>query len=220
MYPTEKSAKLLGITLDCNQKRKNQIQGSGGVINSMNSRLFLLRRLQRAISRDRLVRIADSLYTSIIRYGVQLYGKVRKSNLDPTDSLLDSLQVAINKFARFLHGSTLLDKINTKVIFKETNLLSINQINAQVKLLEVWKSMNFESYPIKWINRKDEIIRQGLKCSNKPDLIIKGKSPLQSQTFIHDAAMVWNSAPRALKECVSLNTVKKQINLFICTLPI
>ena len=213
----EQSAKLLGVTLDCNQKWKSQIQG---VISSLNSRMFLLRRLQRAISKDRLVRIADSIYSSIIRYGVQLYGKVRRTNLDPTDSLMDSLQVAQNKFARFLHGSTLLDKINTKVIFKETNLLSINQINAQIKLLEVWKSKNFDSYPIKWLNRKDEIIRGGLKCSNKPDLIIKGKTSLQSQTFINDAASIWNSAPSTLKECNTLGSVKKQINLFIRTLPI
>ena len=104
--------------------------------------------------------------------------------MDPTDSLLDSLQVAQNKFARFVHGSTLMDRINTKIIFKETNLLSVNQINAQIKLLEVWKSKNYDSYPIQWPNRKDQINREGLKSSNKPDLVIKGKSFLQSLTFI------------------------------------
>ena len=65
----EHSAKLLGITLDSNQKWKTQISGEGGVISNLNSRLFLLRRLARAISSDRLRRIADSLYTSKIRYG-------------------------------------------------------------------------------------------------------------------------------------------------------
>ena len=58
----ESSAKLLGITLDNNQRWKTQIQGTGGVISNLNSRLFLLRRLARAISKDRLKRIADSLY--------------------------------------------------------------------------------------------------------------------------------------------------------------
>ena len=101
----EKSSKLLGVTLDCDQKWKSQIQGTGGVISNLISRLFLVRRLSRAISQDRLKRIADSLYTSIIRNGVQLYGKVRRTNLDPTDSLMDSLQLAQNKFARFVHLS-------------------------------------------------------------------------------------------------------------------
>ena len=140
--------------------------------------------------------------------------------MDPTDSLLDSLQVAQNKFARFVHGSTLMDRINTKIIFKETNLLSVNQINAQIKLLEVWKSKNYDSYPIQWPNRKDQINREGLKSSNKPDLVIKGKSFLQSLTFINDAANVWNGAPSAIKDCTSLSSVKKQIKIFIQTLPI
>ena len=131
----EASAKLLGITLDCNQKWKTQIQGQGGTISNLNARLYLLRRLARAISKDRLRRIADSLYTSKIRYGLQLFGKVRQIESDPTEALLESLQITQNKFARFLHGSTLLDRINTKTIFKETNLLSINQLNAQIKLL-------------------------------------------------------------------------------------
>ena len=211
---------MLGITLDNNQKWKTQIQGTGGVISNLNSRLFLLRRLARAISKDRLKRIADSLYTSKIRYGVQLYGKVRFNDSDPTDSLLDNVQITQNKFARFLHGSTLMDRINTNTIFKETNLLSVNQINAQIKLLEVWKSLNIKSYPIQWKNRKDEIKREGLKTSNKPQLVTNGKTLIQSQTFINDGANVWNKAPIVIKECKSLYAVKKQIKLFVRTLPI
>ena len=83
----ESSAKLLGVTLDCDQKWKTQIQGIGGVISNLNSRLYLLRRLARSISNDRMKRIADSLYTSKVRYGVQLYGKVKLGDLDPTDTL-------------------------------------------------------------------------------------------------------------------------------------
>ena len=123
----ESSAKLLGINLDVNQKWKSQIQGTGGVISNLNSRLYLLRRLARAISSDRLRRIADSLYTSKIRYGVQLYGKVRLTESDPTDTLIKSLQTTQNKFARFIHGSTLLDRINTHHLLWNTT--SISQSN-------------------------------------------------------------------------------------------
>ena len=120
----------------------------------------------------------------------------------------------------FIHGSTLMDRINTKIIFNETKLLSINQINAQIKLLEVWKVQNDSSYPIQWIKRMDQLNREGLKSSNKPELVIKGKTCTQSQTFINDAASVWNVAPKVLKECTSLGSVKKQIKIFAQTLPI
>ena len=152
----------------------------GGLISNLNSRLYLLRRLARAISIDRLRRISDSLYTSKIRYGAQLYGKVRLTDLDPTEAVLESLQLTQNKFARFVHGSTLLDKINTKTIYQETQILSVNQIMAQIKLVEIWKSINFTDYPIQWKSRLDELKKEGLKSSNKPDLVIKGRTSIRT----------------------------------------
>ena len=186
----------------------------------LRSRLYLLRRLSRAISSDRMKRISDSLYTSKIRYGLQLYGKVRTNEQDPTESLLESLQTTQNKFARFVHGSTLMDRISTKRIFKETKLLSVNQINAQIKLIEVWKSLNFKAYPTQWINRNDVIRRTGLKTSNKPELVIEGISCIQSQTLVNDAAKVWNEAPAIIKECKTIITAKKHIQSYTQTLPI
>ena len=131
-------------------------------ISSLNSRLYLLRRLARAISSDRLRRIADSLYTSKIRYGLQLYGKVRLLNNDPTETLLESLQITQNKFARFIHGSTLLDRINITIIYKEIQLLSVNQIMAQIKLTELWKSINLKDYPTQWMSRAESMKKEGL----------------------------------------------------------
>ena len=186
----------------------------------MNSRLYLLRRLSRVISKERMKRINDSLYTSKIRYGVQLYGKVRTSDQDPTDSLLESLQVTQNKFARFVNGTSLIDRINTKTIFKDTKMLSVNQINAQIKLTEVWKSHNIKSYPIQWIKRNDVQKRSGLKSLNKPDLIISGLSNIQSHSFINDAARVWNEAPRQIKDSMTLSSAKKHIKSYVQTLPI
>ena len=115
----ESSAKLLGIIVDNNQKWTSQIKGSGGTINALNSRLYLLKRLGKVICKQRLRRVADSLYTSEIRYGVQLFGKVRLHDDDPKNALLNSLQTTQNKFARFLNGSKLGDKINNNSIYKK-----------------------------------------------------------------------------------------------------
>ena len=65
-----------------------------------------------------MARISDSLYTSKIRYGVQLYDKVRLTETESKESSLESLQITQNKFARFLHGSTLADRISTTTISK------------------------------------------------------------------------------------------------------
>ena len=94
---TDRSSLTCMDIMDSNQKWKTQIQGSGGTISNLNSRLYLIRRLSRVISQDRMRRISDSLYTSKIRYGVQLFGKVRLNEQDPTESLLESLQTTQNK---------------------------------------------------------------------------------------------------------------------------
>ena len=66
------------------------------------------------------------------------------------DGLIKSLQITQNKSARFLNGNILEDKVCTSKIFNDLNLLSVNQLNAQIKIREVWKSLKNENYPTKW----------------------------------------------------------------------
>ena len=69
----ESSTKLLGIKLDHDQKWNSQITS---LVSALNSRLYLIKRLSNSIEMKRLKKIADSLYMSKIRYGIQLYGRV------------------------------------------------------------------------------------------------------------------------------------------------
>ena len=55
-----------------------------------------------------------------------------------------------NKLTRFLNGSFVKDKISTKSILNNLNMLSVNQMNAQIKLSEAWKVTNVPDYPTKW----------------------------------------------------------------------
>ena len=58
--------------------------------------------------------------------------------MDSEQILLGSIQVAQNKLARFLVGKCLLDKVPMKDIYKELKMPTVNQVNAQIKLNEVW----------------------------------------------------------------------------------
>ena len=57
-----------------------------------------------------------------------------------------NIQKIQNKMFRILNNCTLKDKISTKSIASELKMLSVNQINAQVKLTESWKALNVEKY--------------------------------------------------------------------------
>ena len=78
--------------------------------------------------------------------GLQLLGKVRLTETDETQAWLKSIQLAQNKMTRFLNGTLVKDKISTKSIVKSLNMLSVNQMNAQIKLTEAWKISNVTNY--------------------------------------------------------------------------
>ena len=163
----------------------------------------------------------DSLYTSKVRHGLQLLGKVRFKDEDPTNGLLAKLQITQNRIARFLNNSKISDRISNVEIFKKNNLLSVNQLNCQIKLTEVWKSINTLNYPLQWDVKK--IPTDGSRTTRSTDNVtineIKHSSHF-STTFLNDAARIWNLAPRSIKECTSIYTAKKLIKIFASTLPI
>ena len=59
----EKSAKLLGMRFESNQKWTEHIYGSGGLLSSLNQRLFFIRRLKNLVGLPALLKISDSLFT-------------------------------------------------------------------------------------------------------------------------------------------------------------
>jgi hypothetical protein len=65
-------AKILGVMFDDNQCWSSQIKEVGGVLSSLNSRLFTIKRLSSAVRRERIERIADSLYISKLKYGLKM----------------------------------------------------------------------------------------------------------------------------------------------------
>ena len=134
------------------------------------------------------------------------------------------LQKTQNKMLRFLNKSRVVDKVNTKSILDKFNLVSVNQLNAQIKLTETWKSLNLSS----GINKNGISALQithveghrEMRSAFKGNLIENGKSKKAKKTFINDSARVWNNAPKQIKSCVSLSLAKKEIKAFVKTLPI
>ena len=86
---------------------------------------------------------------SKFRYGLQLLGSVRWKDLDPSNQDMEAIQKCQNKSLRVLTSTKISDKVSIKSMLKKLNMLSVNQINAQIKLIEMWKSTNIPNYPIK-----------------------------------------------------------------------
>ena len=93
--------------------------------------------------------MANSIFQSKIRYGLQLLGKVRWKTEDPVQGDLNAIQKVQNKMLWLLNNSRLIEKISTKTLLKNVNMLSVNQTNAQIKITDVWKALHDPYHPLK-----------------------------------------------------------------------
>ena len=99
-------------------------------------------------------------------------------------------------------------------------MLSVNQMNAQIKLTQAWKITQLPEYPIKWEMKKtkdDERLTRATLANMVPET---ARSNLSQATFNNDAKKIWNMAPSSIKECTSLYSAKNAIKNFVATLPI
>ena len=162
----------------------------------------------------------SGIYTSKIRYGLQLIGKVRTEVHESSQSDLNALQKTQNRLIRLLSGTKLSNKISTGSLLKNLKMLSVNQLNAQIKLTEIWKAVNNENHPISV--KKSTLIQGERELRSKFDgkLIESGFSNLAKDSFLSDAIRLWNKAPDAITKCSSIYSVKKEIKVFVKTLPI
>ena len=147
------------MSFDANQGWQTQIYGTGGTIMSLNRRLFVIRRLKNHLNNSSLLKLVDGIFTSKIRYGLQLLGKVRLQDSDPINKDFENIQKVQNKLIRLLTNTKLIDKVSTSSLLQKTNMMSVNQINGQIKIQEIWKSINIEKYPIKtnFVIRNNEV---------------------------------------------------------------
>ena len=216
----ERSAKLLGVTIDDSQHWNSQIYGKGGTLSSLSSRMFVVKRIQNQVGKSGIKKIVDSLYTSKLRYGLPLFGKIKWKESDPQEKWLSDLQLNQNKMMRFMNGSKLKDKISTKSILTKHDILSVNQLNAQIKLFDMWKASNVVDYPtkLKKVIANDD--RATTRAVTNGNLVEEGVTIASKNTFYNDAIKAWNIAPLAIKSCKSIWSAKSEIKKYVKTLPI
>ena len=218
---SQKSAKLLGMNMQNDLNWDVHIHGKGGIISSLNQRLYTIMRLNNSLNRKALIKVADSLFNSKIRYGLQLLGRVKMSNLECQNQDLQAIQLVQNKMIRFLNNRRISDKMKTETLITNLNMLSVNRMNAQIKLTEVWKALHFQNNPLNiTLPIMDPNERNSRSISNGRLKMCNGKSLSSQATFLNDAKRVWNSAPQQIRECNSIYSVKKEIKSFVSTLPL
>ena len=125
-----------------------------------------------------------------------------------------AIQLVQNKLLRTLNGTKIKDKVSISF-----SMLSVNQLNAGIKLLEIWKALKVDNYPLKIKSQyhNEEGINTRADMAGRPIEI--GKSVLTQKTSVSDAIHLWNKAPINFAECSSLHQVKRAIKSYVKSLP-
>jgi hypothetical protein len=160
----------------------------------------MVKRMSNHISKKNPHRIVDSLWTSKLRYGLQLCTEVRLTEEQPKSQLVTMVQRAQNKMLRVLDRARIVDQKSTKSLLEEQNMLSVNQMASQIKLTEMLKASNDPHYPIKMKMRDTQVEGMETISSTCGDLTEIGGSKSAKKSFTIDAAKVWNKASEKQKQ--------------------
>ena len=117
---------------------------------------------------------------------------------------------------RTLENVRVKDCVSIKSMLERNNMLSINQMHAQIKITEMWKATNFKNYPLdigKLQPTDDGRITRG---------ITEGKliEPVTLNTFVGNATRLWNKVPNSIKSSKSISIAKREIKKYCGQLPI
>jgi hypothetical protein len=203
-----RTAKLLGTEIDEKQKWKPQIEK---LVKTLDKRLFTLRRILGKISDQGIRKVADSLWTSKMRYGLQLCQEVRTNEEQAKSKNMAMLQIAQNRMLRTITGTWQRDRVRIKDLLERTDILSVNQTAAKIKLGEMRKAAKLENYPVKIekieLNDEERFTGQIKSCK----FYEKARTKLGMSTFVTDGARLWNRAPKSVTNAETILQAKKTI---------
>ena len=120
---------------------------------------------------------------------------------------------------RILNGVRLIDKISSKSLAEKLGLLSVNQVNAQVKITEMWKAINCDSRALNITIKQKSSDAAITRADKNVTLMEQGLTELCKKTFLNDAAHIWNVTPDSIKTTKSIYSAKKAIKSFVKNLP-
>ena len=115
---------------------------------------------------------------------------------------------------------TLKDHVTAESLLLKYNLPSVNQLAAEIKLTETWKSINIQNYPFKLESnnhgRNDG--ERNIRSTTTKEWKDISKTKAASISMSRDSAKLWNSAPANITYAPNLYCAKKQIKIYCRTL--
>ena len=112
-------------------------------------------------------------------------GNVRTRFEDPQQQDLLSIQKIQNKLLQTLNNVKLIDRINTHTLLDNVKMLSVNRLNAQIKLTEGWKALNLEGNNLNIAKPQVNQNEQNSRSVTQGKLKLTASTSVTQNTFIN-----------------------------------
>ena len=101
-------------------------------------------------------------------------------------------------------------------MLENEQMLSVNQLQAQIMLTEMWKASNILNYPLT-IGKRD----LGTETRKTRSVTMENlNEPKTLHSFIGYATRLWSKAPLPIRCAKTIGIAKKEIKAFCMKLPI
>ena len=138
----------------------------------------------------------------------------------PDGWCLDSSEASKLKWAGPVDLSCKIsNKVNTKTLLFKVNMLSIRQMNAQTKLLEIWKASNVTDYPINTTKKSIKEDQVATRACTNGKLIELGHKT-QSQKKLSWIMQLRSGILLQVASCTSIRAAKIEIKKYVKSLPV
>ena len=148
-----------------------------------------------------------------------LFCPIRIKDTDPQSHSINGIKTIYNDVLRLLCGSKRENRKPIEELLAETGWLSINQLSCEIRLIEVWKSLNLDNYCLKDLFEVVQSTQQ-TRSSNKIRLKSGFKSRLRENSFQYPSVQLWNSAPSSVTSATTESSARSAIKIFVQTLPL
>ena len=131
-------------------------------------------------------------------------------------------QIAQNKMLRMMENCRIRDRKSVKEMLERNEMMSVNQVAAQIKLTEAWKAVNDEKYPVsmKRVEQGNHDGRREVRPETRRGLEEGGRTKIARESFVRDAGRIWNQAPTQIKTAKTIEEAKRKIKEYCKALPI
>jgi len=203
--------KLLGITISNNLKWGKHIDE---VLNAVNQRTMMLRRLSYSIPRENMGVLVHGLILSKIRYALPVYGRMSFNINDPINQEMHDLEVKVNNIRRLMTGSKLSDKVPNMILREQTGIPTVNQMLIQSTLLETWKIINGHSQSLEEMLTPISTLGAVKTRAEERGNLRVPRSQSNKTSFARQAANIWNLSPGTIRDCTTIMSAKREIKKF------